>query len=288
MTEKVELAKTVMGPEPLDVPKPLPDDRRLYSVTTIIGTLDKPALLYWSAEQTAREAVRTVKSLPARIADTGEEAVIKWLRTARFRQPKGERSAADVGTAVHKACEEFALTGIRPDVDDELKPFLDRFEEWCQVFQPVYQAAEFTVYNPDAGYAGTCDAVMTVDGFRAITDYKTHMKPFDSRGKTSGAYPEVALQLSAYRFAPIAATWRPRRYEKWRRRYYLLGDEEASQGIAPPEVDGGLCIVITPTHCTAYPVACDQEVYTQFLYIAEAARWSFDLSKRVIGEPLYK
>ena len=41
----------------------------MYSVTTIIGALDKPALLYWAAEETAKAAVTVAKSLPTRIEE---------------------------------------------------------------------------------------------------------------------------------------------------------------------------------------------------------------------------
>ena len=53
-----------------------------------------------------------------------------------------------------------------------------------------------------------------------------------------------------------------------------------------PEVDGGLCIHVTPMHCHAYPVACGPAVHEAFLYCLEAARWSFETSKAVIGPRL--
>ncbi|WP_298330418.1 PD-(D/E)XK nuclease family protein [Haloactinopolyspora sp.] len=276
----------VVGPEPVDVEKPEALDVRHYSVTTIIGALDKPALQYWAAEQAALAAVQVAGSLQARIEEEGEEAVVKWLRDARFRRPKGVRSSAELGTEVHAACEEYALTGQRPEVDDEVRPFLDRFDEWLQQAQPVYEAVETTVYNETFGYAGTLDAIASVGGQRVIVDYKTSRKSVDGRGKPSGPYPEVALQLAAYRHAELAAVWRPRRYEQFRRRYYLLGDDERSMAVPVPEVDGGIAIHITPEHCTAYPVRCDGQVFDAFLFALEAFRWQSGLSKKVIGEPL--
>ena len=46
-----------IGQEPIEVDKPDDDDLSLWSVTTIIGALDKPALLYWAAQQTADAAI---------------------------------------------------------------------------------------------------------------------------------------------------------------------------------------------------------------------------------------
>jgi hypothetical protein len=275
---------------PVDVTAPLPDDERLWSVTTIINALDRPALLYWAAEQAAEAAIAVARSLPARVDEEGREAVVKWLRDARFRRPKGLRSATELGTAVHDACELYALTGRAPEVDDEVRPYLQQFDRWCQKFQPSYEAVEMTVFSPTYGYAGTLDAIMrigSVDGrVRVIGDYKSSRKSYDDKGNPSGPYSEVALQLGAYRGAELAAVWRPRRVEQMCRRYYLLSPEERQLAVPMPEVEGGVVIHITPEHCIAYPVRCDRPVHEAFLYVVEAARWLFEMSKHVIGEPL--
>lgn len=275
-----------LGQPALDGQKPADDDERHWSVTTILGCLKAEGLLYWTAEEAAKAAVNSAASLQARIEEEGREAVIKWLRDARFRRAKGERTAAELGTEVHAACEAYALTGQRPDVDAEVQPFLDQFDRWAQEFQPVYQAAEVTVYSPSYGYAGTCDAFLTVGGVRCIVDYKSSRKSFDNRGNPTTPYPEVALQLAAYRHAELAAVWRPRRMEQYRRRYYLLGAAEREMAVPVPEVDTGLVIHITPDHCDAYPVECGPDIFESFLFIQEAARWQFQTSKTVIGRPL--
>ena len=283
------------------------DDLRLWSVTTLIGCLDKPALLYWAAEQTAAAAVSIADSLPQRIEEDGPEEVVKWLRDARFRRPKGRLSNASLGTCAHAACEEYALTGQRPDDDhladiikaeggarfngvaaetEVLNRMLDRFDEWLQRFQPSYQATEVTVYHPEYGYAGTCDGFLTIDGVRLIIDYKTSREGYDGRGNAKTPYPEAALQLAAYRYASHAAVWRPRRIEKFRRRYYLLSDAERDQAVPVPEVDAGAVIHLTPDHCEAFAVRCDERVHDAFLYVVEASRWVNGLSKEVIGMPI--
>lgn len=277
-----------VGPAPEDVQKPGDDDLRMWSVTTLIGCLDKPALIYWSAEETAKAAVKSMKSVAAMVDEQGPDAAVEWLKGARFRRPRGQRTAAELGTAVHAACEEYVITGQRPDVDDEVAPFLAQFDAWCDEFQPDYQAAEVTVFSPTYGYAGTCDAFLTIDGVRFIADYKTTRKSFDGKGNPTGPYPEVALQLAAYRWSELAAVWRPRRFEKYRRRYYLLSPEERALAAPVPEVDTGLVIHLTPEHCHAYPVDCGEGVFDSFLAVIDAARWSFDLSKAAIGQPLVK
>lgn len=288
-TTEDRVTTEVKAPEPVDVDKPEKDDTRLFSVTTILGTMDKPALLYWAAEQSAKAAVRIASTLAQRVEEEGDDQVIKYLRDARFRPAPGQRTAAEVGTAVHEACEQYAINGQRPEVDPDVAPFLDQFEEWCQRFQPVYEAAEVTVYSPTRGYAGTLDAFLSVGGVKFIADYKSHMKPYDSRGNPSPIYPETALQLAAYGHAEFAAAWRPRRYEQFRRRYYLLGPDELEAKVPVPSFEMGLGISITTEHCIAYPIKVDAEVHDMFLAVLDAARWTLGagcLSKTVIGDAL--
>lgn len=271
-------------------------DAQLWSVTTIIGALDKPALLYWAAEQTALAALGSERTWKGMLADDDPDCrhtdasscpVVKWLRDARFRRPKGMRSATELGDLVHQACEAYALTGTRPDVDPEVRPFLEAFDGWLQRFGPSYQATEVAVYHPELGYAGTSDAFLTIGGVRYIADYKTTRKVVDDQGRPTKPYPEqVGLQLAAYRHAKHAAVWRPRRLEKFRRRYYLLGPAERAMAQPVPEVDTGLVIHITPETCEGFPIRCDEQVFEAYLAAQDAARWLFQDSRRVMGEPL--
>lgn len=146
-----------------------------------------------------------------------------------------------------------------------------------------------TVYSPDYGYAGTLDAIFTIDGVRFIVDFKTSRKSFDNRGKPTTPYPEqVGLQLAAYRYADYAATWRPRRYEHMRRRYYLLGVDERETAVSVPEVDTGLVLHLTPEHCEAFPINCDEKAHEAFLFTLECYRWVNSTSKTIMGPPLEK
>lgn len=285
-----------LGQPAIEGATPDRDDLELWSVTTIIGALDKPALMYWSSEQSALAAVHFEKTWRGMLddddpacthRDSSECAAVKWLRDARFRRPKGMRSAAELGELVHAACESYALTGTKPKVDPEVQPFLDRFDEWLHRFGPSYQATEVAVYHPELGYAGTTDAFLTIDGVRYIADYKSSRKSIDSQGRPTTPYPEqVGLQLAGYRWAKYAAVWRPRRMERFRRRYYLLGADEQSMAIPVPEVDTGLVIHITPSSCEAFPIVCDESVFEAYLAAQDAARWLFQTSKAVMGDPL--
>lgn len=298
---------TDLGQPAVDVKDADPDDLTLWSVTTIIGALDKPALLYWAAEQTANAAIDNLATWQAMLEESGRREAVKYLRDARFRMPKTALAATSLGTVVHAVCETYALTGTKPDrdyvtelvireggpqvdVDTEVTlagVMLNQFDGWLQRFTPAYQATEVTVYHEKFGYAGTADAFMTIDGVRFIADYKTSREPYDAQGKPRTPYPEqVGLQLAAYRHAESAAVWRPRRMEKFRRRYYLLGPDERELAVPVPEVDTGLVIQISPESCEAYPIQCGEPVFHAFLYCEEAFRWLNETSKTVLGEPL--
>ena len=163
---------------------------------------------------------------------------------------------------------------------------LDLFDRWLQRFTPTYQATEVCVYSPQWGYAGQSDGFLTIQDVRFIVDYKSTRKPRLKNGKPKTPYTEVALQLAAYRNADFAAVWRPRRFEKQFRRYYALSADERALAVPVPEVDAGLCILITPEACEAYPVQCDKNIHDEFLYVLEAFRWQQEISKNVIGDPL--
>lgn len=296
-----------LGQTAIEGVKPSADDLTLWSVTTIIGVLDKPALLYWAAAEAAKAAVVSAGSLPSRLDEEGHDAVVKWLRDAMYRRPKDRLSASGLGTVFHAAAEEYALTGTRPNnsdigqlivreggnqfqgIDQEtavVNDMLDQFDRWLQRATPEYMATEVCVLSPTYGVAGTADGFFKLDGVPLIFDIKTTRDQFDGRGKQKGPYPEVALQLAAYRYAEMAAVWRPRRTEKFRRRYYLLSAAEQALAQPVPDVEGGVCLHVTPGSCEAYPVRCDEDVHRSFLFVLEAARWQLEDSKDVIGDPL--
>ena len=286
-----------LGQPAIENAPPQADDLTLWSVTTILNTLDKPALMYWAAEQAALAAVHSEATWKGMLADDEPGcphtdaktcAAVKWLRDARFRKPKGILSATELGELVHLACEQYALTGTRPiDVHHEVVAYLDRFDEWLDRFGPSYQATEVSVFHPELGYAGTLDAFLTIDGVRYIADYKSTRSAEDAQGNPTKPYPEqVALQLAAYRHAKYAAGWRPRRTEKFRRRYSLLGPDEQALAVPVPDVDTGLVIHLTPDACEAFPIVCDEGVFESYLAVQDAARWVNQASKSVMGSPL--
>ena len=266
----------------VDVPKPLPEDLRLWSVTTILKVLAAPGIEYWQREEVSKAYVSIANSLAQRIEEDGEEEVIRWGINAPFRKPKGQRSATQLGTDFHEIAEHIAVYGDVPTYDSELAPYVEQFLNWLDRAQPEFLAAECPVYHLDMAYAGTSDGLMKIGGTPLIFDYKTSKKSFDRQGKPTHPYPSAGAQLAAYRYAQHMVPVPPRRWEQMRRRYYLFGEPERDNAVTVPEVDGSIVIHVTPEHCHAYIVRCDEEIRDSFYYLIEAARWEYQISKTVV------
>jgi hypothetical protein len=279
--------------ETLDGQEPGPNDARLWGVTTIIGCIEKPALVYWAAKQTALAAIADGDIWQPMHARNEADAV-RWLSNARFRPPVGSVfESAELGSAVHVACQHYAIFGARPEVvHPEVVPFLDQFDRWLDRFQPTYEAAEVVVYSPKYGYAGTADTFLSVpeqadaDPVRLLVDYKTSREPRDAKGKPKRPYMETVLQLAAYRYAELAAVWRARRMEVRSRRYYLLDPAEQALAVPVPEVDGCGCLLITPESCDLFPMRADRRAFDAFLFTLEVARYTLQDSRGAVGDPM--
>jgi hypothetical protein len=281
-------ALPVLGEEPKLV-APDAADERYWSVTTIIGCLDKPALVPWAAIKTAEAAVDKLDTVRSILDSDGRDEAIRYLKNARFRVGKGLRSASELGKAVHAAAEYKAIHGrYRPEDanDRELRPFLVQFDRFLDEFQPEYIAAEVTVFSPTFGYAGTCDGFLRIGGTDYVVDYKSSREDVDGQGKLKAPFPEVGLQLAGYRHADIAAIWRARQAEVFKRRYYLLSESERELAVPVPSVDHGLAILLTPTRFAVHPVRCDEDIFELFLHCIDAARFVLDVGRTIVGNAL--
>jgi hypothetical protein len=121
---------------------------------------------------------------------------------------------------------------------------------------------------------------------RLAFDIKTSAEDTMADGRLRTPFPEVGLQLAAYINSPIAAVWRARQVEQFKRRYYLLNESERALAVPVPEVDGGVAILLTPTRYAVHPVNCDAEVFDCFLHLLDVARFPLELASHVVKAPL--
>lgn len=258
------------------------DPLRLWSVTSLLklgmGTSDP--LVNWAVRATAEYALENSSELAA-LARKDREGTIKTITQSRY-QKSGKAMAR--GTEIHRAAEELALGAAVTVVDVEHMPYVEQFKRLLDDHHPEFLMAEAPVYSPSRFYAGTLDGIMLLDGQRVVYDIKTTDRGPNSE-KSRPPYPEVALQLAAYRRAELVGILSEQRYASGKRYYVFDPDKEH---LSMPETDGAVCIVISPEDYMIVPVRTDDEVFRCFIAARECARFSVDVSKRVFGPPITK
>lgn len=246
-------------------------DSNYWSVTTILsGGVPKPALLPWGIKAVATGAVTKRDVLGAMLAECKTPDVcargvfceacdqtVRWLKSTPYAQ---RDRAANLGSLVHDAAEAHALRRPYPTWDEQVRPYMEGFVSFLDDFAPVFTATEASVYNRSERYAGTLDAIVDLqlplhsEPGRYILDTKS--------GK--GIYPEIGLQLAAYRFAEF------------------IGLPDGSEA-AMPTVDGALGLHLTPEGYRLIEVRADEEIFRAFLYAREVFRFVEETSKTVLG-----
>jgi hypothetical protein len=218
------------------------------SVTTILGTLNKPYLTKWAAKLAAEYAVSNWGDLTQMLIEGQVDEATRLMKEAHS---ESAQASSDIGTLVH-ACVEDHIKG-KPN---EILPVqFGFFKTWEEAYKPKYLLCESTVYNRTEGYAGTMDILAEVEGRNIIIDVKT--------GKS--VYPEAALQLCAYS------------HGEW----YDSGEGKYEDRL--PQIDGAAVLHLRPRGFKYIPVRIDNEVWQAFRYVKEAYRWQRFTSKHVLG-----
>lgn len=183
------------------------------SVTTIEDIIAKQALYNWYAK-TEREAVMAVAgdmfeelSKPLVLSTGMTRAVYLSLLESRLgKQKAGQRemqSAGEIGTQAHEMVEWHVrkLLGLKvgpmPKISDKAAWAFMAFEDWARSVEFLPLRSEQVVFSHRHRYAGTMDILAWIAKGKsrelALIDIKT----------SSGVWPEMRLQLSAYYHALI-------------------------------------------------------------------------------------
>ena len=186
-----------------------PDGPLMYpSITTVAGMRAKDFLQGWYATMASKRALemyswldRNPHRAPAEISRVTRD---RWGTQKRIAAAAEEytRTAADFGTLVHAACEEWGTSGSRPDADvigeivermrteqgcfasekdpqallNRVAVRLDGYARFLDDFQPEFLEVEQTVVNHSVGYAGTTDAIVKIGNTQLSADIKTSKK----------------------------------------------------------------------------------------------------------------
>jgi hypothetical protein len=223
-------------------------DAKIPGVTTIIGDgLPKPALTKWAATCVAEYAadhVHELQSLGGRNAIVGALQGVPWDRL---------HEAAARGSDVHRLAARLHA-GEEVDVPENLLGHVDAYVRFLEQWQPHDERVEISVGSRKHRYAGTFDLLATLrDGRRWLIDAKT---------SRSGIFPEIALQLAAYRYAEVV----------------FEGKEERPMD----EVDCCGALWITPDSYELREVTAGPEQFRTFLYVQQVAQFTKN-SQQLLG-----
>ncbi|WP_131104055.1 hypothetical protein [Ornithinimicrobium sufpigmenti] len=210
--------------------------RTFISITNVLDSIAKPALVPWAAKVTAEKALDLMPQMvaaalikpckPKRVADECGTCLDCLHKTTKREVKVVRETAADLGTLVH-AFAEAHLTGQEIQATDEdreaVAPFVAQYLRFLDDFEVDItrdvEAAELTVCHPTYGYAGTLDAIVRLRLDGNLAGVKPKQLPDDQRAlwvydiKTSSTkpantlYDEQPLQLAAQRNAKEA--WLP-------------------------------------------------------------------------------
>jgi len=164
------------------------------SVTTVLGCLDKPALIPWAVNSFEKKALEGFLGAKKRgenlILSPSDITDILAAAKKSYRQQSG--TATSIGTQVHNAISVYFKDGTEPSFEDDraLAAFL-AFLDFLKKNEIVPIASEQVVYDDDHEYAGTMDLAAFVNGVPMAVDFKC----------SSGIYKENRLQVAAYMHA---------------------------------------------------------------------------------------
>lgn len=255
------------------------------SVTSILNSLDKPALVFWAANRVADEVCKDPDYWAGEVRRNPRKAR-KDLANSRY-EPEGDNqlSATELGTQLHRACEHWAIQGVRPQVvHPDVEPLLGHVGDLLDLYQPEVVASEIVVAHRGYGYAGQADGIWRIDGKTYLIDFKSSAKSHNGDGTERSPYPEVSLQTTAYAHAELVIPWQDHTRERKKSgRWYDIPDEGMARAVPMPKVDGTLAVLVTPAFAHPHVLLSGDEEWTTFLHLLEVSRWQNARGKNAVG-----
>ena len=222
------------------------DGHTIPGVTTVIGQLDKPALVTWAARETAAYADEHW----ARLSGMRSADRIRELEGARYQTNRG---AVIKGNRIHALGQRLA-NGEQIDAPAEIFPHVQSYARFLDAWELETLRTETPVCRTDYRYGGTLDLIARSDKLGTVLiDIKT--------GKR--AYAEVALQLTAYRYCDLALREVPRRGPR--------GGKLPSEWVEDtlPTIDRCAVALVHEDTVEMIPVVSDRHVWASFLHLLE-------------------
>lgn len=172
------------------------DGELLPGVTTILGTLAKPALIAWASKMCAEYVKEHGNKVYLNDGFLHYEVTEEQLDKAKNAHAQKRDKAADAGTDIHSRVEEYIKLMITDQAGNAIamngydNPQLEKFVNWAVENKVVFHESEKKLYSPTHKFAGTADFTATIDGKLFVGDLKT----------SNGFYGmEAVLQCAGYR-----------------------------------------------------------------------------------------
>lgn len=171
-------------------------DTELDAVSSIAGTLDKPALLRWIEDQATRGAVLAERM--GELEGVPDEDLMERVKSLGLGASAKKEMGGDRGTAVHAAAHILATEGKPPNPAafvPEWRPWMQGMTRAWLSMNPEVVESEQIVCHPELGYAGRFDLLARVDSDLALLDYKTGKgRVFDSAHYSTRLYAMALLR----------------------------------------------------------------------------------------------
>lgn len=239
-------------------------------VTTVLGALDKPGIVQWAVDNTAAYAVANADTL----ADRDEDWGFKYLRFYHHRKPDYDdpevnihnyhegvlNDLANTGTIIHEAIESYVnddVFGAPTFTKQGQVDAFERFLDWVDENDVVFEQCETTVLNPELGYAGTLDLVIVKDGKRYLVDTKSSRYPLSKKTGRVLIHTSHISQVASLAQAKVAI--RPTAEVDGRE--HTIHKDLYWEEFDMPEYDGYAVLQVRPTSVDDYgneiPAFCE-------------------------------
>jgi len=267
-------------------------DKQFLSVTTILGAIPKHFFLVpWAARLAAECAADEIENAmghgQSAFFEYDEDGVeLRWYGEAskeRFithckdARTRNMEDAGDLGDDVHTAADQIlSFSGGDPKIarqmcdnmsglSDEARKRLGHLVNWLEDNEVEVIATEFTIYNDEYGYAGSCDLFAKVNGKYYMLDIKS--------GKS--AHAETALQLTAY----------------YKGEYLVVEEDDGTVTKLPVPWEGldnvgGAVLHLQKTQMRFIPMTVGKEAFILFIRLLQVKK-AMSMLEGFMGEPTY-
>lgn len=135
------------------------EERKLVSVTTVLQTLNKPALVTWAAKTAAGLVLDDPETFST--ADAAAQGIYGVTENATSR-----------GSTIHQIAQSIFEGQEVELIPKHVTGYIDALKAWVKDAEPEVICTERTLVNLEEGYAGTTDLICRIGGAVWIVDFK--------------------------------------------------------------------------------------------------------------------